>query len=172
MVDKKVSENKVEPSSTLTDCSPTCSSSACPPSEELLKQLQLAKYENETLRAHLANELGKLKKENEELKRKLDEEPAHTMSSIRETPHPSNEPPPNLSGETLLPDQWYSLMKWLRFFHHFPRNLIPFMFKWNKELKICPNFLNYPLSIGKIKEQKGHTQKERQFMPLFQILGE
>lgn len=75
-IDEKVQAVNVEPTPItmpLTDC---------PSSNELLRQLQLAKYENEALRAYLANELGKLKRENEELKRKLQDVPLNQEQHI------------------------------------------------------------------------------------------
>ena len=76
-VDEKVRTVNISepaPSTISTECSS-------------VKELELAKYENEALRAYLANELGKLKKENEKLKQKLQD--VQALNEEHPAEHPS-----------------------------------------------------------------------------------
>ena len=168
LVDKKISENVVEANNTLTDHPPPHSLSTCPPSDELLKQLQLAKYENETLRAHLANELGKLKQENEELMRKLKEVPTTaevpTTESVREL-SPLNQPSPletpNISAQTIQPNQTVLSDEMVKVFSSIPKALDTFYTQMEQGTENLPKFSELPAEYRKNRRTKGAYSKRK-----------
>ena len=147
--------------SPLTDCSPSASSmstSCPPPAAELINQLQLAQYENETLKAHLKDELGKLKKENEELKRKLDVQHQHSRADTPELHVPEAVP------EAHLPDTCVSEAppdEMVKLFSSLPKQLDTFYIQMEQGTEKLPKFSELPPIYKKSKRTKGAYSKRK-----------